>query len=337
VSERMAVPQLTTVREAARAVITRQVRALRRQERAVARAGAPDPIHDMRVATRRLRAALAVFRSVVVLPKAARRPRLRWLARQLGRVRDLDVRTALLAERYLPAVAGQEAARVDRLVAECSAERHRAHQRLRKGLARPRYRKLRTALGGWVRHAAFADGEDTGAARFVAEAVDRAAQRVGGHEAMHDRHPTAAALHDLRIAVKRLRYTLDFHADACGLAFDAERAVARDLQDCLGEMRDHDLLFARLAEDGAGTWPQLSASVAEGRMKLWRRFLQIRRRWLAGTRPAPTVAPLEEPRFVHLEVTPVQLRLVSAAVSRRPSAVRTRPSARRGLPLMADG
>jgi CHAD domain-containing protein len=311
VTERIAVPQLTTVREAARAVLARQVRELRRHERAAARLGAPDSIHDMRVATRRLRAALAVFRDVVALPRTARRPRLRWLARQLGRARDLDVRIALLAEQYLPAVAGREAARVDGLVAECIAERHRAQQRLRKGLARPRYRKLRTALGAWLRRAAFADGEDVGAARFMADAVDRAARRVGGHEAMHDRHPTASALHDLRIAVKRLRYSLDFHADTCGLAFDAERAVARDLQDCLGEMRDHDLLFARLAADGAGAWPQLAARVAEGRMKLWRRFLQVRRRWLARTRPAPTVAPLEEPRFVHLEVTPVQLRLVA--------------------------
>jgi len=318
----MAAPTLTTVREAARAVITRQARELRRHERAVTRAGAPGPIHDMRVAIRRLRAALAVFHSVVVLPKAARRPPLRWLARQLGRVRDLDVRIALLAEQFLPAVAGLEAARVDRLIAECTAERHRAHQRLRKGLARPRYRKLRTALAAWARRAAFADGEDTGAARFMADAVDRAARRVGSHDAMHDRHPTAAALHDLRIAVKRLRYALDFHADTCGLAFDAERAVARDLQDRLGELRDHDLLFARLAEDGAGAWPQLSARVAEGRMKLWRRLLQVRRRWFARTRPAPTVAPLEEPRFVHLEVTPVQLRLVEPS-----RAERTRRSA----------
>ena len=308
----MAVPQLTTVREAAHAVIARQVRAVRRPERAVVREGAPDAIHDMRVATRRLRAALALFRGVVALPRAARRPRLRWIARRLGRVRDLDVRIALLAERYLPAVAGREAARVDRLVADFVAERRRAHQRLRKGLVRPRYRRLRAALGAWVRRAEFAVGEDAGAARFMADAVDRAGQRVGGHEAMHDRHPTAAALHDLRIAVKRLRYALDFHADTCGLAFDAERAVARDLQDCLGEMRDHDLLFARLAEDGANAWPQLAARVAAGRMKLWRRFLQVRRRWFARTRPAPTVAPLEEPRFVHLEVTPVQLRLVGS-------------------------
>jgi CHAD domain-containing protein len=134
---------------------------------------------------------------------------------------------------------------------------------------------------------------------------------VSGHEAMRETRPTPEALHDLRIAVKWLRYTLDFHGEAGGLAYDAEHALARDLQDVLGELRDHDLLLAMLAADGADAWPQLTARVTEGRHRLWRRFLELRRRWHARTRPAQTVAPLAEPRFVNLEVTPVQLRLVT--------------------------
>jgi len=312
VSARIAVPAAVTVREAAHLVLSRQVRELRRQELPVGRHGTPDAVHDMRVATRRLRAAQAVFRGVVAFPKAARRRRLRWLARRLGKVRDLDVRLALLTEHHLPHVAGQEAARLARLVAELGEERRREHRRLQRGFRRKRYRRMRTAFAAWVRKPAFAEGEgEEGAARFMAEAADRAAQRVSAHEAMHETRPTAEALHDLRIAVKWLRYTLDFHAEACGLAYDAERALARDLQDCLGEMRDHDLLFARLAADGAGAWTQLTAQVTEGRRKLWRRFLGLRRRWHARTRPAQTVAALEEPRFVNLEVTPVQLRLVA--------------------------
>ena len=135
-SERIAVPPAVTVREAAHQVIARQVRELRRQERAVAGAGAPDPVHDMRVATRRLRAALAVFRGIVKLPKAARRGRLRWLARRLGRVRDLDVRVALLADQYLPQVSGKEALRVAALVTGLSEQRQRQHRKLRRGLRR---------------------------------------------------------------------------------------------------------------------------------------------------------------------------------------------------------
>ena len=309
-SERIAVPAAVTVRDAAHTVVSRLAREMRRQERAVAGTGASEGVHDMRVATRRLRAALAVFRGVVALPKAARRGRLRWLSRRLGRVRDLDVRLALLEGRYLPQVAGEEAVRLAALVAELGAERRRRQRRLRCGLRRTRYRRLRAALAAWSRKPAYAAGAgDASAARFMAEAADRAAQRVSGHEAMREAKPSAEALHDLRIAVKWLRYTLDFHGETCGLAYDAERSLARDLQDCLGEMRDHDLLAASLAD--GGPWRQLAARVTDGRHRLWRRFLELRRRWHSRTRPAQAVAPFEEPRFVNLEVTPVQLRLVT--------------------------
>jgi CHAD domain-containing protein len=297
------------------------------------------------VVTRRLRAALAIFRDVVRIPKAGRRGRLRWAARQLGRVRDLDVRAALIREQYLPHLAGAEAARAVALLQRLREARAKAYRRLAKGLRRRRYRRLRSALGAWGRKPAVAGGEDAGAARFMSEAADRAARVVSGHEAMRSARPSAAALHDLRIAVKWLRYTLDFHGETCGLAYDAERALARDLQNCLGEMRDHDLLLRDLAKargtaggeadggdggdcgdgaDGGGSaddgvpaeaggaaWPQLTALAREGRQRLWRRFLDLRRRWQARTAPAAPVAPLVEPRFVKLDVTPVQLRLVA--------------------------
>jgi CHAD domain-containing protein len=311
-TERIAVPALATVREAAHDVVSRLARELRRSERAVAGSRAGDAVHDMRVATRRLRAAQVVFRGVVVLPKAARRGRLRRLSRRLGRVRDLDVRLALLEGQFLPHVAGEEAVRLAALVAELKEERRRGQRHLRRGLRRKRHRRLRAALAAWTRRPAYAAGAgEEGAARFLTAAADRAAQRVSGHEAMRETRPTAEALHDLRIAVKWLRYTLDFHGETCGLAYDAERALARDLQDCLGEMRDHDLLAAALAADGPGAWRQLRAQVTEGRHRLWRRFLELRRRWHAHTRPAQAVAPFVEPRFVNLEVTPVQLRLVT--------------------------
>jgi len=305
------VPAAVSVRDAAHLVIGRQVRELRRQERLVLKDHSVDGVHDMRVATRRLRAAMAVYRGVVDVPKAGGRRRLRWVARRLGRVRDLDVRAALLRERFLPHVEGVEAAHVVAMLRDLRTRRARAYRRLAKGLRSPRYRRLREALGGWVREPSFLGEGEVAAARWMAEAADHAAQRVSLHEAMRGSQPSAESLHDLRIAVKWLRYTLDFHGESCGLAYDAERALTRDLQDCLGEMRDHDLLLARLARQGEGAWPQLSAAIVAARRRLWRRFLEVRRRWHVRTRQAKTVAPLDQPRFVNLDVTPVQLRLVS--------------------------
>jgi CHAD domain-containing protein len=298
------------------------VRDLVRHERA-ARRGDAEAIHQMRVQTRRLRAALSLFAEVVKPGRRAGRGRLRWLTRSLGQVRDLDVIAALLEEQHLAHLTGVEAARLEDLVAALRERRWRAHRKLKANLARGRYAKLRAALQGLARRPRFrkAGNEAEMAARFLADRIHREARRVSAHRGMTEREPEAADLHTLRITIKRLRYALDFHAETCGLAFDEERTLTRDLQDCLGEIHDHDLLLSWFggASDAAatpveaalfaGAWRVLPERLAAERGKLLRRFIRLRRKWLRRTEPAGNVAPLEAPRFVTLEAAPVQLRL----------------------------
>ena len=107
--------------------------------------------------------------------------------------------------------------------------------------------------------------------------------------------------------------------------------LARLLQDCLGEIHDHDLLLEWLTEDTgtgarghggtdkppvearlfAGAWHVLPERLAADRAKLLRRFLRLRREWLARTEPGGSVVPLVLPRFVNLEAESVQLRLAA--------------------------
>ncbi|MBK8005609.1 MAG: CHAD domain-containing protein [Gemmatimonadetes bacterium] len=58
-------------------------------------------VHDLRVAARRLRAALTVFAPLLVLPGCVRRQPLRRVERRAGRLRDLDVLDDLL-QRHGP-------------------------------------------------------------------------------------------------------------------------------------------------------------------------------------------------------------------------------------------
>ncbi len=313
-----------TVRQAASRIVARQVRDLLRDEKA-ARRGDAEAIHQMRVQTRRLRAALALFSEVIRPGQRAGRGRVSWLGRALGRVRDLDVIAALLEERHLPHLAGVEAARLEHLVAALKERRWRAQRKLKATLARGRYARLKDALRDLAQRPRFrkGGGEEGMAARFLADRIHRLARRVSGHRGMTERAPSAADLHALRIAVKRLRYVLDFHAETCGLAFDEERKLTRDLQDCLGAIHDHDVLllwFGGEANQGAtpveaalfaGAWRLLPERLAADRARLFRRFLRLRRKWLRRTEPAGMVAPLAEPRFVALEAAPVQLRLTS--------------------------
>jgi CHAD domain-containing protein len=312
-----------TVREAASRIVARQVRELLRWEKSAGRGDDPEAVHQMRVQVRRLRAALALFSAVVRPPKRAGRARLRWLARSLGRVRDLDVVTALLEDRHLPHLAGVEAARLEDLLAALKERRWRAQQKLRDSLERGRYARLERALRDFARRPRFVSrgGEEAMAARYLTDVIHREARRVSSWPGMTDRRPAPQDLHALRIGIKRLRYVLEFHAETCGIAFDEERRLTRQLQDCLGEIHDHDVLLAWLGGERVGpatpvpprlfavTWRLLPERLAAERAKLERRFLRLRRQWLARTAPASVVAPLEAPRFVRLEAAPVQLRL----------------------------
>jgi CHAD domain-containing protein len=56
----------------------------------------------------------------------------------------------------------------------------------------------------------------------------------------------AIALHDMRIAAKRLRYVLELVGFAIGPLGEEAQAFARDLQTVIGEVHDHDVLIARL-------------------------------------------------------------------------------------------
>jgi len=70
-------------------------------------------------------------------------------------------------------------------------------------------------------------------------------------------------LHDLRIAAKRLRYTLEVLGDVLGPAAGVVEDEARALQDILGEVHDCDVLGPRLEEELAKLAAADARAVAE--------------------------------------------------------------------------
>ena len=89
----------STMGELAFAVLRRQLAVLRDKEPGTRLGEDPEELHDMRVATRRLRAALDLFADVLPVRAQVFREELGWLGRLLGVVRDLDVQLEGLARR----------------------------------------------------------------------------------------------------------------------------------------------------------------------------------------------------------------------------------------------
>ena len=127
------------------AYLTAQRDAVRATEGGV-RAGDADAVHDMRVATRRLRSTLRSHRRCSARGSRLR-DELKWLATALGGVRDGDV----MAQRLADVVAAQPPQLVvgpvaARLTQRLAGDTARARERLVEALDSPRYAALLDAL-----------------------------------------------------------------------------------------------------------------------------------------------------------------------------------------------
>ncbi len=103
-------------------------------------------VHDMRVATRRLRAALEVFEPC--FPRKRHRKalvRVKALADALGERRDLDVEIALL-ESFSEDIGAEDREALTALIDELRARQRQANENLAPFVATKRLRKLRWRL-----------------------------------------------------------------------------------------------------------------------------------------------------------------------------------------------
>jgi len=105
-----------------------------------------EPVHDMRVATRRLRAALEIFEPCFPAKRHRKAlKKVKALADALGERRDADVEIALL-EGLAGDAAEADHAAVRRLIEERRVRRREANDRLAAYVAPKRLRKLRKRL-----------------------------------------------------------------------------------------------------------------------------------------------------------------------------------------------
>ena len=221
-----------------------------RKSMLVAREGTDiEGVHDLRVATRSLRATLEMLEETPVFDADQLQDlhrRLRRLAQMLGEVRDLDVFLDRVAEfkRSHPTPQGGLRALSDLL----RKRRTRANTRLLKELDRARTHRLLDELR-WLAHHPSGRGEATPAPvrQFAGSAIWRRYEAVLAFEPkMPDATPET--LHALRIAGKHLRYVLELIDDAQDAETHPALAVLHDTQDHLGRLHDDVVALQTVAE-----------------------------------------------------------------------------------------
>jgi CHAD domain-containing protein len=202
----------------------------------------PDGVHDMRVAVRRLRSCLRVFRKIIDTPPALT-AELKWLSDVLGAARDVQVLERQLADAVaaVPAelLLGPVRAEIPRQLAKRSAA---AGAALRDAMGGQRYLDLLGALDSLLADPPCHDRAHQRAVRVLPPLVTAAYRK--SHKAAAARGPARdAALHQLRKKVKRLRYAAETVEPVVGGAARRWQRRCKKVQNVLGDQ--HDLVELR--------------------------------------------------------------------------------------------
>ncbi|MGH7412066.1 MAG: CHAD domain-containing protein, partial [Candidatus Methylomirabilis sp.] len=210
----------------------------------------PEAIHDMRVALRRLQAALRLLKACYP-PKRLRRYRrqLRTLLQTLGAVRDQDI---IIGDLALHAEASADP--VKEALARVMAQRRTVQQQERakslRLLDKLQEGNFSQNLLSFVRGArGFKRAPSQG--RFgpeIASIATKALSSWNGRRRELQAQDDPETLHQMRIAIKRLRYTLELCCLANGQQYRECVERLTEMQRVLGDLHDADMVVQCLAE-----------------------------------------------------------------------------------------
>jgi inorganic triphosphatase YgiF len=228
---------------------------------ALTRNGDPEGLHQTRVGLRRLRAAISVFGGMLLDGQSAMiKGELKWITRELGPARELDV---FIKQVVMPAYAGKSLQPgVATLTRDLRRRRHEALSRARSAVESDRFRALILDTAAWIEAGDWNSNADelAHALRDQPIAIVATAEMERRRRKILKRGATLAELdpvrrHRIRIQAKKLRYACEFF----GSAFSGKKATwrrkeltaaLRRLQDSLGDLNDisvHEVLAERLA------------------------------------------------------------------------------------------
>ena len=208
--------------------------------------GEVEPVHQCRVATRRLRELLPLCERELSAGIAGRaRRRLRRVGRAMGPVREVDVALELADELARQQVVRDEAA--ERLRQHLRDEREERREQMLDRLRAINTLKLERDLADVARLLGMRQQTDAWALGLASRMEGRAQTLLETVEAAGPLY-IADRVHAVRIATKRLRYVLELAGDT-GEA-RTKRAVrdARGVQETLGRLHDLDVLADLMQE-----------------------------------------------------------------------------------------
>ena len=238
-----------TIGQAAFAVMREQFVTLRTHEPGARIGEDPEELHDMRVASRRLRAAIKVFGEALPARLRGMEAEIKWLATVLGEVRDLDVQLEQL-EAWISSADPQDREPLEELRGVFEERREKARRAMFRALDSGRYTRLVRSLELLLRRGPSPRSKAAGRP-VLAVAPDLVRKRYHKVRKAGDRitqESTEDAYHDLRKKGKRLRYALEFLSGVYGKPVRELIPPLKAMQDVLGDHQDAEVAVGHLRE-----------------------------------------------------------------------------------------
>jgi triphosphatase len=261
----------------------------------------PEGIHQLRVSLRRLRSAFDLMRSTgsQLNRLEALRAEASWLARHLSPARDWDIfkkDTLPTIARGCPAVSGFGA-----LEEVAEENRSAAYDTVRGVLADRRCARFVIELGGWIEARGWrSDVSPEGLGQLAEPAINFAGRLLSERHlkalkrGKHFKTLSTEERHRVRLAVKKLRYAVDFLLPMYGQRKSTKRYFDRlaDLQEELGTYNDMAVTSSLLTDlktdthDGGHAaaaiagWQAHAMVGAESRLRsAWSDFAKMKLPW----------------------------------------------------------
>ena len=224
-----------------RYILGRQLDTILSRDPGVRLGGESEDVHQMRVATRRMRSMLRAARPLLkaewVTPL---REKLGWLGRQLGEARDLDVQIAYFKSQS-EKVKQPDRLAFERFIHHLEEKRSKAHRRLVSNLRRPRYVALINRLIPAVREPAMMPSDVT-----LPDLAEKAFRKLRKAVKGLDDSTSDATWHGVRIQAKRARYAAELSEWCSGRAAARFIEKIKLIQDQLGDIQDAVIAEAHL-------------------------------------------------------------------------------------------
>jgi CHAD domain-containing protein len=242
-------------------IVRRQVDAIAVEIQGVRKQSDIEQLHRMRVALRRLKSALSDFKEVI--PEKEYAPisvGMKKFLRALGQARDMDTKIAFLKKLATEQRAAPYRAGILEIIDELSEDRNEVQPKILKYLSRAQQRKI---LRPTLRLKPSLDYTDITLDEWAKDRILARLEKLFSLESYVRKPACVKELHEMRIAAKNLRYTLENLQALYGRRVFPFVLSAAKVQRALGELHNFDVWIGlmKILSDSSGREPSFRRAI----------------------------------------------------------------------------